>query len=66
MEVLRVPITNTAMLRSLVKASEAVRKGSFITPFKERFCRIAEKNIAPFERAYQTPSSFNEFLELKR
>lgn len=53
MEVLGVPITNTAMLGSLVKASELIKKESFILPLKERFGRIAEKNISAFERAYQ-------------
>jgi pyruvate ferredoxin oxidoreductase gamma subunit len=53
MEVLGVPITNTTMLGSLVKASKLVKKESFILPLKERFGRIAEKNISAFERAYQ-------------
>ena len=52
-EVLGLPITNTTMLGSLVKASGLVRKESFLPPFKERFGRIAEKNISAFERAYQ-------------
>jgi pyruvate ferredoxin oxidoreductase gamma subunit len=53
MEVLGLPITNTTMLGSLVRASEVVKKESFIPPMKERFGRIAEKNISAFERAYQ-------------
>ena len=53
MEVLGLPITNTAMLGSLIRASDLVKKASFIPPLKERFGRIAEKNIAAFERAYQ-------------
>jgi len=53
MEVLGVPITNTAMLGSLIRASDVVKRESFIHPIKERFGRIAEKNIAAFERAYQ-------------
>jgi pyruvate ferredoxin oxidoreductase gamma subunit len=53
MEVLGVPITNTTMLGSLVKASKLIKKESFILPLKERFGRIAEKNITAFERAYQ-------------
>ena len=53
-EILGLPITNTTLLGSLVKASGGlVRKESFIPPFKERFGRIAEKNISAFERAYQ-------------
>ena len=53
MEVLGLPITNTTMLGSLVKASGVVKKESFVPPFKERFGRIADKNISAFERAYQ-------------
>jgi len=53
MDVLSVPITNTAMLGSLVKASGVVKRESFVPPFRERFGRIAEKNISAFERAYQ-------------
>ena len=52
-EVLGLPITNTTMLGSLVRASGLVMKESFIPPLKERFGRIAEKNISAFERAYQ-------------
>jgi pyruvate ferredoxin oxidoreductase gamma subunit len=53
MEVLGVPITNTAMLGSLIRAADLVKRESFIPPLKERFGRIAERNIAAFERAYQ-------------
>jgi len=53
LEVLGLPITNTTMLGSVVRASGLVKKESFIPPFKERFGRIAEKNISAFERAYQ-------------
>jgi pyruvate ferredoxin oxidoreductase gamma subunit len=52
-EVLGLPITNTTMLGSLVKASGLVKKESFFAPLKQRFGRIAEKNISAFERAYQ-------------
>jgi pyruvate ferredoxin oxidoreductase gamma subunit len=52
-EILGLPITNTTLLGSLVKASGLVKKESFIPPLKERFGRIAEKNISAFERAYQ-------------
>jgi pyruvate ferredoxin oxidoreductase gamma subunit len=52
-EVLGLPITNTTLLGALVKASGLVKKESFIHPIKERFGRVAEKNISAFERAYQ-------------
>jgi pyruvate ferredoxin oxidoreductase gamma subunit len=53
LEILRLPITNTTMLGSLIKSWEFVKKESFMHPLQERFGRIAEKNIAAFERAYQ-------------
>ncbi len=53
MEVLGLPITNTTMLGSLIKAWEVVKKESFLHPLQERFGRIAAKNISAFERAYQ-------------
>jgi pyruvate ferredoxin oxidoreductase gamma subunit len=53
MESLGLPITNTTMLGSLVMASGVLKKESFIPPMKERFGRIAEKNISAFEQAYQ-------------
>ena len=53
MEVLGLPITNTTMLGSLIKAWEIVKKDSFLHPLQERFGRIAANNIAAFERAYQ-------------
>ena len=52
-EILGLPITNTTMLGSLIKASKIVKKESFILPLRERFGRIAEKNLSAFERAYQ-------------
>ncbi len=52
-EILGLPITNTTMLGSLVKASGLVKKESFLPPLRERFGRIAEKNISAFERAYR-------------
>lgn len=53
MEVLGLPITNTTMLGSLIRASGLVNKESFIQPIRERFGRVAEKNLSAFERAYQ-------------
>ena len=52
-ELLGVPITNTTMLGSLIRAQGLVKKESFLSPLRERFGRIAEKNISAFERAYQ-------------
>ncbi|MFQ5841739.1 MAG: 2-oxoacid:acceptor oxidoreductase family protein [Thermodesulfobacteriota bacterium] len=52
-EVLGLAITNTTMLGSLVRASNIIQKDSLIEPLKERFGRIADKNIAAYERAYE-------------
>jgi len=52
-ELLGVAITNTTLLGSLVRAAGVVKKESFVPPLRERFGRIAEKNISAFERAYQ-------------
>lgn len=53
MEELGLPITNTTMLGSLLKAREVVNVESLIDPLKKRFGRIAEKNIRAFQRAYE-------------
>ncbi|MBN2468078.1 MAG: 2-oxoacid:acceptor oxidoreductase family protein [Deltaproteobacteria bacterium] len=53
MEELGLPITNTTMLGSLLKAREVVPFDSLIAPLKRRFGRIADKNIKVFTRAYQ-------------
>ncbi len=53
LEVLGLPITNTTMLGSLLKASQVVNNESVIHPLQKRFGRIAQKNITAFERAYQ-------------
>ncbi len=52
MEELGLPITNTTMLGALLKAKEIVPRDSLIEPLKNRFGRIAEKNIQAFKRAY--------------
>lgn len=52
MEELGLPITNTTMLGALLKAREVVARDALIDPLKERFGRIAEKNIKACQRAY--------------
>jgi 2-oxoacid:acceptor oxidoreductase gamma subunit (pyruvate/2-ketoisovalerate family) len=52
-EELGIPITNTTMLGSLLKAREIFDPESLIEPFKKRFGRVAEKNIRAFQRAYE-------------
>jgi len=53
LEILGLAITNTTMLGSLVRVSNIIQKDSLIEPLKERFGRIADKNIAAYERAYK-------------
>jgi len=52
-EVLGLPITNTTMLGSLIRASELIDKESLIEPLRKRFGRIADKNISAYQRAYE-------------
>jgi pyruvate ferredoxin oxidoreductase gamma subunit len=52
-EELGLPITNTTMLGALLKAKAVVNPDSLIGPIKDRFGRIAEKNIKAFKRAFE-------------
>ncbi len=52
-EELGLPITNTTMLGSLLKANQILSVDSLVEPLKKRFGRIAEKNIRAFQRAYE-------------
>ncbi|MCW7074591.1 MAG: 2-oxoacid:acceptor oxidoreductase family protein [Candidatus Methanospirare jalkutatii] len=51
-EVLGVPITNTAMAGALVKATDIVSLKSLEEPMRERFGRLAAKNVEAMRRAY--------------
>jgi len=52
-ELLGVPITNTAMVGALIKATDVVRLESLFEPIRHRFGRLAERNIEAMERAYE-------------
>jgi pyruvate ferredoxin oxidoreductase gamma subunit len=52
LENLGVPITNTTMIGSVVRVTEAVKMGSLVEPISKRFGRVAERNIAAMNRAY--------------
>lgn len=52
-EELGLPITNTTMLGALLKAQAVVDPDSLIEPLKNRFGRIAVKNITAFKRAFK-------------
>ena len=56
---LGLPITNTTMLGSLLKAREIIPHDSLIDPLKKRFGRIAEKNIKAYQRAYAETKTVN-------
>ena len=51
-EELGLPITNTTMLGALLRAANLLDPEALKEPLKERFGRLAEKNIKAFERAY--------------
>ncbi len=46
------PITNTTMLGALVKVSGLIKLESMEEPMKERFGRIADRNMKSFRRAF--------------
>jgi pyruvate ferredoxin oxidoreductase gamma subunit len=49
---LGVPITNTTMLGAVVKAISPVKVESLNAPLKERFGRLAPRNMKALKRAY--------------
>jgi pyruvate ferredoxin oxidoreductase gamma subunit len=52
-EILGVPITNTTMVGALLKATGVVELESVVEPLKNRFGRIAERNINAMKKAYE-------------
>ncbi len=52
-EVLGVPITNTTMIGVLVRATGLVKLKSLFEPVRQRFGRLAERNIEAMKRAYE-------------
>ncbi len=51
-DVLGLPIVNTTMIGALVKAMEVVKLKSLEEPMKERFGKVATKNIEAMRKAY--------------
>jgi pyruvate ferredoxin oxidoreductase gamma subunit len=47
------PITNTTMLGAMLKATNLMPISALEGPLKDRFGRIASKNIHAFQRAYE-------------
>jgi pyruvate ferredoxin oxidoreductase gamma subunit len=52
-EVLGLPIVNTTMIGALVKATEVVELESLEEPMRERFGKVATKNIDAMRKAYK-------------
>jgi pyruvate ferredoxin oxidoreductase gamma subunit len=52
-DVLGLPIVNTTMIGALVKATEVVELESLEEPMKERFGKVAAKNIDAMRKAYE-------------
>jgi pyruvate ferredoxin oxidoreductase gamma subunit len=52
-ELLGVPITNTTMIGAVVKVTGSVKVESLFAPLKNRFGRLADRNIEAMKRAYQ-------------
>jgi pyruvate ferredoxin oxidoreductase gamma subunit len=50
-ETLGLPITNTTMLGAMAATTDVVNDESMIEPLRNRFGKIAEKNINVFRRA---------------
>ncbi len=52
-ELLGVPITNTTMVGAVVRATGVVKLESLLEPLRQRFGRLAERNINAMKRAYE-------------
>jgi len=52
-EILGVPITNTSMVGAMIKATGVVELKSLEEPLKDRFGRLAERNINALKKAYE-------------
>ena len=52
-ELLGVPIVNTSMIGALLKATSVVKLESLFEPLRQRFGRLAERNIEAMKRAHE-------------
>jgi pyruvate ferredoxin oxidoreductase gamma subunit len=52
-ELLGVPIVNTSMIGALLKATGVVKLESLFEPLRQRFGRLAERNIEAMKRAHE-------------
>jgi len=52
-ELLGVPIVNTSMVGALLRATGVVKLESLFEPLRQRFGRLAERNISAMKRAHE-------------
>jgi len=52
-DLLGVPIVNTTMIGALLKTTSLVKLESMIQPLKDRFGRLAERNVNAMKKAYE-------------
>jgi len=52
-ELLGVPIVNTSMVGALLKVTSVVKLESLFEPLRQRFGRLAERNISAMKRAHE-------------
>jgi len=52
-ELLGVPIVNTTMIGALLRATGIIKLESLLEPIRQRFGRLAERNIDAMKKAYQ-------------
>ena len=50
--ILGIPITNTTMIGALLRATGVVKLESLVEPLRQRFGRLAERNIEAMQKAY--------------
>lgn len=58
-EELGVPIANTTMIGAVIKATNAISVDAINEPIKERFGRLADRNIKALRRAYESVEFFD-------
>ena len=51
-ELIGVPIVNTSMIGALMRATKVIKLESLFEPLRERFGRLAERNISAMQKAY--------------
>ncbi len=66
MEVLGVPITNTALIGAIAKATNLCDISSLKQPLEKRFGRLAGKNIIAMEQAYERTTVLENYSIDKR